>query len=159
MSTHQISPKSWYILDLRDPKNPLVPTKKFLFKEWAVLAISRYFPNTSLVVPVLGEELIEYSISPKYGAYSRYRFTIKTFQLPEGTSRRSRTTFSKQERRRRRRAKFKEMTGYGADNPLYWGDILPKNLKDENGKKVTNRERYNIRARTLTQLYKKFDHL
>ena len=146
MKTHEISPKSWYILDLRDPKRPLVPTQKFLFKELAVAAIGRYFPNTSLVSPVLGQELIEYSISPKYGAYRRFRFTIKVWEFGDGLTRTQKATLAKKERRRRRRAKFKEITGYGPDNPISWGDILPKNFKSEDGKRITNRERYNKRA-------------
>ena len=159
MGSHNISPKKWYILDLRDPKNPIVPIKAFLFKELAVDAISRYFPNSSMVSPVIGQELIEFQIIPKYSAYRKFRFTIKAYPFSDGLTRREKHTLAKAFRRRRRIDKFREVNGLKPGETIKWGDFLPKNTRDKDGKLVKNRERYRLRQFALGHIHREYDHL
>ena len=159
MESLNIYPKKWYILDLREPKNPLVPAKPFLFKEQAVSAIDRYFPNSSMVMPIIGQELIEFQINPKYSAYRKFRFTIKIYPFSDGLTKREKHTLSKAYRRKRRREKFREVNGLAPNQPIYWGDFLPKNHRDENGNLVKNKERYRLRQFALGHMHREYDHL
>lgn len=156
---HNIKPERFYILNNSDPKRPSVSITNWLFREFCQVAIDYHFPGQPLVEPILGKELLELGIKPKASKYGPARFRVLKYPQFKGLTRKEKVNSFSAMYRRIRKNKFRKAQGFKKGEYIKWGDILPKNFKDENGKTVRNPERYRLRRQMIRAMTKYYDDL
>lgn len=155
----KIRPDKWYIVNLIDPKRPSISKTYWVIRELCERDRDWYFPFQPMVEVMLGSKILESKIKPKASKYGPARFSVVKYPWLKGLTRQERITLLSPLYRRLRRAKFKAAKGFKPGEYIKWGDLLPKNFKDENGKTVRNPERYRMRHRMIRAMNSHYDHL
>lgn len=152
-----LRPTKWYIVDLTDPRRPSVSSTYWVFKELCQRAIDYHFPGNPLIEPTLGSEIMESGLIPKPSKYGPARFWVSRYPYLKGMTTKEKITLISPLHRRIRRKKYLEANGIKGH--IDWGDLLPKNFKDKDGKTIKNPERYRVRHQLLRAMTKGYDHL